>query len=82
MIHYLVFNRKHHSDIVKMGSIQLLPISAYSIDEAKEEVGAAVRICKAMNMQKYADDFSEIVKGYFTPDEEPDPNDSVMLMYS
>ena len=36
---------------------------------AQESVGAAIRICKAIDKPKYADRFNEIVKGCFVPDE-------------
>jgi hypothetical protein len=36
---------------------------------AQESVGAAIRICKAIGKPEYADQFNEIVKGCFVPDE-------------
>ena len=66
----LVFDRALHYDLVKIEPILLMPMTVY-VEEATELVGAAVRICKAMKNQEYANRFSEIVKGYFIPAEEP-----------
>ena len=71
----LVFQREQHYDIMKIESILSMPMSSCLIEKATELVGAAVRICKAMKNQEYADGFSEIVKGYFTPAEKPNPNE-------
>ena len=76
----LVFQREQHYDIMKIESILSMPMSCCEIEEATEFVGAAVRICKAMKNQEYADGFSEIVKGYFTPAEKPNPNDYWLRM--
>jgi hypothetical protein len=36
---------------------------------AQESVGTAIRICKAIGKPEYADQFNEMVKGHFVPDE-------------
>ncbi len=66
------FNPDQRYDLFKM-----LPLvepglqGAYDIIIlAQEAVGAAIRVCKVIGRQDLADDFNEIVKGCFVPDEE------------
>jgi hypothetical protein len=68
----LAFSRERQYDIFLLSPIVMLPIDDYPKMLGVKLIGAAIRLCKAMEKQEYADRFNEIVEGYFTPEEHPD----------
>jgi hypothetical protein len=59
-------------DLYKMARILELPYPRYFKELAKVSVGAAIRISKAIDKEEHADKLEQIVKEWFTPEENPD----------
>jgi hypothetical protein len=59
-------------DLYKMARILELPYPRYFKELAKVSVGAAIRISKAIAKEEHAENLKQIVKEWFTPEENPD----------
>lgn len=69
------FTKEQEYDLFQLQGLLRLPVDEYSKLEGKRAVGSAIRICKAIDRQDYADRFIEIVGKHFTPDEHQDRKD-------
>ena len=63
------FNKDERYDLFKIVPLTWLPNVGFGKNVARESVGAAIRICKAINEEELADRFNKIVEGCFVPDE-------------
>jgi hypothetical protein len=68
-----VFKREQQFDLVCLNPLSALLKRRLYDFEANEFVGAAIRLCKFFGLQEDADYLNQMVKGYITPEEHPDP---------
>ena len=69
-----VFKRKERYYLCKLSTIAWLPFKRFSKKEAKCMIGCAVKICNIIGQSGLGDEFTDLVRGCFTPDNEPDLN--------
>ena len=81
----IFFDRKQQYDLFKLRELSYLPLGILSIEEGKDWVGAAIRICGYIGQAELADELRKIPGDCFIPDEEDvaiDPFRNGFLNYS
>ncbi len=68
----MVFKKEQRIDLRYLDTLFLLEKRRLYHFEASEFIGAAIRLCKFMGKQEWADKLNLIVKGFITPEEHPD----------
>jgi hypothetical protein len=69
------FSNETRHDLYILQQMMLLKTARYGKLLARKFVGSAIKICKVVGQPDLADEFNEIVKGCFTPDEHQDKED-------
>jgi hypothetical protein len=63
------FTQEQHYDLYKTLVLVMFPSVKFCKMMAQESVGAAIRICKVIGKEKYANKYNKFVKGHFIPDD-------------